>query len=424
MEKILIITYYWPTAGGPGVQRWLKFVKYLRDFDYEPVVYTPENPHYPILDPSLETEIPKNVQVVKNKIFEPYAAVGLVSKKEIQKISSGIISEKENQGFLQKLLLYIRGNFFIPDARKFWIKPSVSFLSEFLEEEGIKTVITTGPPHSMHLIGLGLKKDLDIKWIADFRDPWTSIGYHKKLKLTANSLQQHKDLENKVLQEADRIITTSFTLKKEFQEKTTTPVSVITNGFDTEKEIALPLDEEFSISHIGSLLSDRNPLYLWEALKELKSENESFSKDFRLKLTGTIGEPVLNAIKGAGLEENLEVEGYVPHKKAVEQQRKSQILLLIEVDNPDNNAIIPGKLFEYMAAKRPVLAVGPENSDIKRIISETNTGKFFIYREKEEMKNYILESYRSFKINKLEVNPVGLEKYSRKKLTGELAKLL
>lgn len=424
MEKVLIITYYWPPAGGPGVQRWLKFVKYLRDFEIEPVVYVPENPHYPLLDESLETEIPRNLEIIRKPIFEPYAIASLFSKKETKEISSGLIPDEEKQGLLQKAMLYIRGNYFVPDARKFWVKPSVEFLLEYLEENRIKTVITTGPPHSLHLIGLGLKGELDIRWIADFRDPWTSIGYHEQLKLTAATREIHKELESRVLKGADQIITTSFTTKQEFKEITTTPIKVITNGYDVEKITRPALDDKFSISHIGSLLAGRNPANLWKALAELISENEGLRADLRIKLVGAVGAGVLESIKNAGLEFNLELSGYVSHKKALELQHASQLLLLIEIDSEETRGIIPGKLFEYMAANRPILAVGPANADIQKIITETNTGKFFGYMEKEEIKEFILSSYKAFKEGELKTYPIGLQKYSRKALTGELAKLL
>lgn len=424
MKKLLIVTYYWPPAGGPGVQRWLKFVKYLRDFDFEPIVYVPENPHYPLLDKSLEFEIPEGIKVIRKPIFEPYSLAKLFSGKETQTISSGIIAEGDKQSFLQKMMLFIRGNFFIPDARKFWIKPSVKFLTEYLKENSITQIITTGPPHSLHLIGLGVKKEIEIKWVADFRDPWTGIGYHKKLKLTQNSRQKHEELEKEVLNAADHIISTSFTTKKAFQELTNKPITVITNGYDKIDFPKPVLDEKFSISHIGSLLSGRNPENLWKALANLISKNEDFASDFILKLIGAVGEQVLNSIKKAGLENHVSAQKYVPHSKALQLQRSSQLLLLIEIDSEETKEIIPGKLFEYMQSQRPILAVGPENSDIQKIISETNTGKFFNYSEKVEIEAFILKAYTEFKTEGLRSYPIGLQKYSRKALTGELVKIL
>ncbi len=424
MKKVLIITYYWPPAGGPGVQRWLKFVKYLRDFDIEPVVYIPENPDYPIIDESLLEEIPKGITILKKRIFEPYFLAKIFSKKETSTISSGIIKEAKSQNFLQKLFLYIRGNFFIPDARKFWIKPSVNFLSEYLSENKIDTIISTGPPHSLHLIGLGLKKKLEIKWIADFRDPWTEIGYHKKLKLSASAEAKHIALETQVLTAADHIITTSFATQKEFQSKTLKPVKVITNGYDLDAEISSELDQKFSLAHIGSLLSGRNPKNLWKVLQELTSENKDFKEDLVLNLVGTLSNDVLDSIKEYDLETYLELPGYVSHKKANKIQQTSQVLLLVEIDSIETKGIIPGKLFEYMAAKRPILALGPKDWDVKNILAETNSGTYFGYQEETSLKEHILSMYNLYKTQQLKVTSVNTEKYSRMNLTGELAKIL
>lgn len=197
LKKTLIITYYWPPAGGPGVQRWLKFVKYLPEFGIEPIVYCPENPNYPIRDESLVNEIPKNITILKQPINEPYGLASLFSKGKSKSISSGVIPKAKKQSWIEKTMLYVRGNYFIPDARKNWVKPSVDFLSVYIKEQHIETIITTGPPHSLHLIGLQLKEKLGVKWLADFRDPWTTIGYHKDLKLTASSKAKHLDLEKK-----------------------------------------------------------------------------------------------------------------------------------------------------------------------------------------------------------------------------------
>ena len=183
MKKALIIAYYWPPAGGPGVQRLFKFVKYLRDFDVEPIVYIPENPSYPINDDSFVNEIPEGLKVIKQPIKEPYKLASKFSKGDSNTISKGIIKNSSKQSLKEKLMLFIRGNFFIPDARIGWVKPSVQFLNKYIRENGIEVVITTGPPHSLHLIALKLKNKLAFNWIADFRDPWTTIGYHKKLKL-------------------------------------------------------------------------------------------------------------------------------------------------------------------------------------------------------------------------------------------------
>ena len=424
MKKVLIITYYWPPAGGPGVQRWLKFAKYLRDFDIEPIIYTPENPDYPIIDTSLLNEIPNGITVIKKPIFEPYFFAKLFSKKQTSKISSGIIEDATEQGFLQRAFLYIRGNYFIPDARKFWVKPSVKFLKTYLKENSIDAIITTGPPHSLHLIGLELKTSETIKWIADFRDPWTEIGYHKKLKLSASAEAKHIQLETAVLNSADKIITTSFKTKEEFSNKTTKPITVITNGYDEDITEKIQLDKKFTISHIGSLLSERNPENLWNVLKELIKENEDFAKDLQLKLVGKVSEAVIRAIKNHGLDPNLELVGYVSHQEANKLQRSSQVLLLIEINSEETKGIIPGKVFEYLAAKRPIIAIGPENWDVNEIITETSSGNSFVYQDHENLKAQIFKYYLEYKQGTLEIASKNIEKYSRRNLTSALTKLI
>ncbi|CAH8285523.1 glycosyl transferase family 4 [Mariniflexile fucanivorans] len=423
-KKALIITYYWPPAGGPGVQRWLKFVKYLPDFNIEPVVYIPENPNYPIVDAHLNTEVSSNLIILKQPIKEPYKLAGLFSKKTSKTISKGIISEKKTQSFVEKVMLYIRGNYFIPDARKAWVKPSVAFLLEYISKENIEMIITTGPPHSLHLIGLQLKEQLGVKWIADFRDPWTTIGYHKELMLTEASKAKHKALEKQVLNTANQIIVTSFTTKKEFQQLTNKPIEVITNGYDYESVAPFEMDSKFTLAHIGSLLSKRNPEILWQVLRDLIAENKSFSKDFQLDFIGFISESILESIKNYNLSDYINKIGYVSHKEAIVFQKKSQVLLLIEIDSEDTKCIIPGKLFEYMVSNRPIIAIGPNDSDVEKIIKETNTGHYFNYQNYDSLKTVILEHYNSYQKNTLQVHPIGLQKYSRKSLTETLSKLL
>jgi len=423
MQKVLIITYYWPPAGGPGVQRWLKFVKYLRDFDVEPVVYIPENPNYPIEDVSFVNEVPSDIKIYKGKISEPYRFAGMFSKKKTKQISAGMIQDK-NQSITEKLMLWVRGNFFIPDARKNWVKPSINLLTDVLKREQIKTIITTGPPHSVHLIGQGLKVKLGINWIADFRDPWTSIGYHKKLKLSTSSEKKHKELENLVLNSADSIVVTSQTTKKEFERITEKPIEVITNGFDGEISSETNLDEKFTISHIGSLLTGRNPENLWKVLGELIQENKDFEEFLKLRLVGVISDDVMQSIEKAGLENYVDLVGYVSHQKALEYQQKSQVLLLVEIDSPDTEGIIAGKLFEYLKSNRPILAIGPKKWDVAQIVNETNTGSVFDYTEKNQLKRLLLEWFKAYQTKELEVSSKNIEQYNRKELTKKLAKHL
>ena len=423
-KKVLIITYYWPPAGGPGVQRWLKFVKYLPDFGIQPIVYIPENPTYPIVDENLVKDVSDKVIILKQKIFEPYQLASFLSKNKTKKMNSGIIPNQKKQSFLDKLLLWIRGNLFIPDARFFWVKPSVAYLEKYILEHKIDTIVTSGPPHSLHLIGLELKNNLNLKWFADFRDPWTTIGYHKSLRLSDFAAHKHKQLESEVLNTADTIIVTSKTTKKEFEALTTKPIEVITNGYDVENVEKQPLDTRFSLAHIGSFLSARNPKILWQALVELIAEIPEFKSHLEIKLIGAVSQEVLESITAFDLNDYLNNVGYVSHEEAIVQQRKSQVLLLIEIDSEETKSILPGKLFEYMVSNRPIIALGPKGSDFDEIITGTNTGVFFDYSEKEKLKKVIVGYYTQFLEGKLQSHGVGLQKYSRKNLTQELTSLL
>ena len=423
MKRALIITYYWPPAGGPGVQRWLKFVTYFKEFGIEPVVFIPDNPHYPLQDKSIASEIPEGIEIIRFPIKEPYGFAKIFSKKKTNQVSSGIITNK-NQSVLEKLLLWIRGNFFIPDARIGWVKPAVGFLKEYLAKNDMDIVISSGPPHSLHLIGMALKEELGIKWVADFRDPWTTIHYHQSLRLNKRAQKKHLKLESQVLNNADLVVVTSLNTKKEFQKTTNKPIEVITNGYDISEKIESNLDAQFSIVHIGSLLTNRNPEILWEVLSELKEENKAFSKALLIKLVGTVSEDVLKSIEAVGLTANYKTLGYVSHQEAIQIQHDAQVLLLVEMDSPETKSIIPGKLFEYVAANRPILALGPDGSDVEGILKETNSGNYFKYTDKEKLKKQLQLYYEAYLKANLHVNSQNTEKYSRRELTKSLSCVL
>ena len=270
---------------------------------------------------------------------------------------------------------------------------------------------------------MGLKKKHNVQWITDFRDPWTSIGYHKKLKLTKASQKKHKALEAQVLNTADKIVVTSNTTKAEFLKITSKPVQVITNGYD-EVLKPLSLDEKFTISHIGSLLTDRNPKTLWKVLKELVSENKYFKENLQIQLVGVVGKEVLESLKQNGLESFVVNLGYVSHEEVLRLQLKSKVLLLLEIDSKETKGIIPGKLFEYLNAKRPILAIGPEGWEAAVIVKETNSGIGLSSNAASALKNVLLEWFALYQREALKTNSNGIEKYSRKALTQELAKFI
>ena len=423
MKKVLLVCYYWPPAGGPGVQRWLKFATYLKEFQITPIVFIPQNPNYPIVDTSLLDQVPDDLRVIEHRIFEPYRLASLFSRNKTRRISSGIIQKKRKQSFVERALLWVRGNLFIPDARKFWVKPAVRALKKIIQEEHISTVITTGPPHSLHLIGLGLKEQMGIQWITDFRDPWTSIGYHKKLKLTSTAARRHKYLESKVLQSADKIIVTSQTTKKEFLSLTQRPITVITNGYDGLYQ-PVELDTKFTISHIGSLLTDRNPEMLWEVLQELCMENSVFNAQLQVQLAGVVGDGVRESLAKYGLSEKVSFLGYMEHSLVVKLQRSSQLLLLLEIDTKETRGIIPGKFFEYLHAQRPILAIGPKNWEVERLLKETRAGECFEHHMRSALKNVLLKWFGSYQNGALQAQTSGVETYSRKELTKKLSELI
>lgn len=422
-KKILIITYYWPPAGGPGVQRWLKFAKYLPNFGYSPIIYTPENPSYPLLDESLIDDVPKGIKVVKRKIWEPYHIAEKLSKKN-KKYKGGQFDIGKNQSWKSRLSIWIRGNFFIPDARVFWVKPSVKYLKKYIREEGIDTVITTGPPHSMHLIGLRLKENQPhLKWIADFRDPWTEISYYKHLKLSRYADKKHKRLELAVFRKADLTLATSYTDAQHFSEKGARAIC-ITNGFDEEQTTDLQKGEKFCLSYVGVLEQLRNPEVLWEALAELAASNEDFKRDFLMKFVGRVDEKISAQIENTILKDNVLYLGYQSHSIAVGEMMGSDVLLLTNFPEEASRGIIPGKIFEYIATGNKVISFGVKDADVSTILKETSAGEHFLYDEKDRVKDYILSLYRLWKDGNLLRNTNTISQFSRERLTQKLVETI
>lgn len=424
MKKVLIITYYWPPSGGAGVQRWLKFAKYLPEFGYEPIIYTPENPDFPALDESLLGDIPNGIEVLKQPIWEPYNWYRKFLGQKDKKIGAGFVSEKKEPGLLHKLSVWVRGNFFIPDARKFWIKPSVKFLKQYLRESPVDAVVSTGPPHSMHLIALGLKKEMDINWIADFRDPWTNIDFYNELMLSNWADAKHRRLEQEVLTTANKVLTIGYTMTKEMKELGAKNVETITNGFDEDDfpDLSVPLDDCFSISHIGTFSPSRNHPKFWQALSELKTENKAFASQFKLRTVGVVDHHVATAIQNAGLEENWERIDYVSHSEVLHYQRSSKVLLVSINNTPNATGILPGKFFEYLASGRPILAIGPKESDIGTVLSKTGAGVIVEPHSLAELKSTILELFEGKNSFNRDEDQIG--RFSRRGLTEELANQL
>lgn len=427
MKKVLIITYYWPPAGGSAVFRWLKFSKYLREFGWEPVIYTAQNGEYSEIDPGNSKDIPQGITVLKQPIWEPYQIYKqFIGQKHTEKVNVGFLTEKKKPVLTERISVWIRGNFFIPDARKFWIKPSVKFLIKWIRKNPIDLVISSGPPHSMHLIAMGIKKNMDLPWIADFRDPWTKIDYYNELHLSRIANKKHHRLEKSVITNADCIVSVGNQMRKEFKLLGARNSIVITNGFDTAdgSNEELKLDKRFTIAHFGTVNKARNPIVLWQVISELVKENNDFAKAVHLKFVGRLDQSVQESIKHFDLEEYVDKIDFISHDEVLRMQRQSQVLLLLINQTPNAGGILTGKFFEYLAAKRPIAAIGPEKGDIAEILNKSLAGTIVDFHNKERLKILLISYFQQFKNNQLFVNPVGINKYSRYELTRKLAEMM
>ncbi len=430
MKRVLVITYYWPPSGGAGVQRWLKFVKYLPSYGWQPIVYTPLNPEIPVRDDTLLDEVPDTVTVLKKRITEPYGLYKwLAGRKE--NISTGFLSETKTKGWKEKLSVWIRGNLFIPDARRWWIKPSVKFLTRWLASNPTNAIISSGPPHSMHLIALGLKQKTGITWLADFRDPWTGIDFYHDLMLTRAADRKHRRLERQVLQTADAIVAISHHLNDELIVKSKSAdrfrFHVIPNGFDPadfETELTA-VSVRFRLVHTGTLVRTRNPHALWNALADLIAHQPGFKDDLEIMLVGQVDISVTESIRQYGLEPYLSKPGYMTHHQVIQCMRTAQVLLLVLNDTPNAKGILTGKLFEYLAAGRPILCIGPEEGEAARIISHCQAGITADFQNTIRIKQTLSDFYHQYRTGgKTQCMSKGMEEYSRKNLTGRLVSVL
>lgn len=406
--------------------RWLKMSKYLPELGWKPIIYTPENPDASVIDESLLDEIHSETEIIKTPIWEPYKIFRILTgKKKTEKFKPGYISEASRGDWKSKISVFIRGNLLIPDPRKFWINPSIKFLSQYLEEHPVDLIVSTGPPHSMHLIAMGLKKKFNIPWIADFRDPWTEIDFYDKLRLTKWADRKHRELEKKVIETSDHVVTVSPNCAKDMDKVPGKIVNVINNGFDPEdfKDLDTTPDDKFSICHFGAFNRDRNPAALWKALSLLAEKNHKFRNKLSIKLIGQTDDSIIKDITTNGLQDNLILWDHLPHKKGLQELAKSQVLLLAINDAPNARGILPGKMYEYMALKRPILAIGPTDSDFAKIIMETNTGVAVDFGNSEEMHTILENYFNLFLGNQLTVKSTFVENYSRKKLAEKFVAL-
>jgi len=374
VKRVLIIAYYWPPNGGAGVQRWLKMAKYLPRHGWQPVVYTPENPEIITSDEGLAKEIPAEAEIIKRPINEPYAFYKrLTGRKADEKVHLGFLNEgKKKKSWREDLAVWVRGNAFIPDARVWWVKPSVKFLSGYLEKHPVDAIVSTGPPHSMHLIALGLKERFpELRWIADWRDPWTNIDFYHQLKLTAWADRNHHRLERAVIDNADVNVAVGWTMAEELKALGSRTTEVITNGFDPDDVPSppVPVDEEYSLVHVGNMTASRDIPQLWPVLAELCRADAAFGKKFKLRFVGPVDHGVLASIERAGLMGKVERIGSVDHAQAMREMQRARVLLLSVNDTANAKGVLTSKVFEYLAVGRPILAFGPKDGDVARVLS-------------------------------------------------------
>lgn len=429
-KKVLIITYYWPPAGGGGVMRWLKMSQYLyADTDWEPIVYTAKNAGYLIEDESLIKEVPNEIRIICEPIVEPNNFLSILGLGKFKKsiASGGVATGKSKSSLKERIILWIRSNIFIPDARFLWINPSVRRLTKLLKEEKIDAIISTGPPHSMHLIAMKLRKKFNIPWVADYRDPWTFIDFFEDLDLNTSSYNKHLKLEREVLKFADKLVTVSPSWAEEFKKRFNANFEIIYNGYDPadfQLNNDIQLDKHFSITHIGSLNKDRNTALFWEVLAVLSKELPTFKEKLKIRLIGTVTPDLKSLIESLGLENQISIESYKPHKEVVELIMKSQLLLLLINNTSNVGGIIPGKLYEYLGAQRPIICIGNPNSDSAHIIQSSNAGKVCHFEDVSCMKKVLVDYFNNYQMNQIKSSTIDVEKYSRQGEAKEYADLL
>lgn len=418
MKKVLIITYYWPPSGGAGVQRWLKFVKYLPEFGIEPFVLTVEagQAAYPVLDASLEHDVNAAVKVFRTPCTDYFKFYRMFSGKK--ELPTGGISSDGKSSLKQKVMGFVRGNLLLPDPRRGWNSYAYSKAAELIRTHNIDTVVTTSPPHSTQLIGLKLKQKLGIRWVADLRDPWTDIYYYNQFYHTGIAKAIDQAYERKVVEHADALITVSADLARIYSGKTTMQVqhkiNVIPNGFDESDfppELYTQQDEPV-IAYTGTLSDEYDLSGFIRAMQHSASE-------LGLRFVGKVSPAQQHLLED--LPVKPEYIGHVPHLASIEHLMKARILLLVIPKVKNNRGILTGKFFEYLASGKPILAIGPCDGDLAEIIRSTGCGEIFDYADWEGIKAFVRQNAVSGQAAKPRPEAVL---YSRRSLTKRLASVL
>ena len=424
MKRVLIVAYYWPPSGGGGVQRWLKFSKYLPSFGWKPIVVTPENPEVPVEDQSLIKDVNPDVEVLKLPIFEPYGIFKrFTGKKQSEKVNAGTHFSAKKQDWKSKLSLWLRGNILLPDPRVFWVNPTAKYIIKHIEELNPDVIITTGTPHSMHLIGLRVKKKFpNIPWLVDFRDPWSDLDNLKSFYASKWAMAYHKRKEKQVLQKADCLLTVSPTWAELMGEKVDKEAICITNGFEPS-DVELPARTntgKFIIAHVGIINSLRNPLNLWKGINTLLERDDILADKFELHFAGTVENDVLASLERfTNLKKKLVFHGYVNHKEVAQLYANSDVLLVLLNDSNISKGHIPGKVFECLASGKKVISVGNKQGDAAKILQDAIAEQslnidFADEIEVEVLKEFFQNEGKAASVDKLSM-------YTRESLTEKLA---
>ncbi|MFZ1292137.1 MAG: glycosyltransferase family 4 protein [Melioribacteraceae bacterium] len=424
MKKVLIITYYWPPAGGAGVQRVLKFAKYLPQFGWTPIILTVENPDCPVIDETLLKDIHAECKVYTTKAIEPFEIYKkLTGKDKNYKIPSDVITKSSNLSLTEKISKWIRINLFIPDAKIGWKYFAVKEGMKIIRKEKVDLIFSTSPPHTVQLIAKKLAKFTKLKWVADFRDPWMEIVHYQNLNRNFFTKLIDQNLEKNVLQNADSIITISDDIVDLFKSKIgKKKYFVIPNGYDETDFLKSENTKNkiFTIAYTGVITKTRVPFVFLSVMK--KFVNEDGISNIKFIIAGKTCAEFINEVRKLNLENYVEEKGFLPHHESTNILQNADVLFLIIDDVPNNKGFLTGKIFEYLGSKKPIYAVGPTNGNANEIIQNTNSGKMVDYSDEEGAYQLLKIMYNNWQNNSFNYN-FKVEEYSRKKLTEKLSNI-
>jgi len=428
MKKVLIITYYWPPSGGPGVQRVLNFVKHLPNWDWEPHVLTVIHGEYPALDHSLIKEIRPTCSVYKTYAFEPNVIYKKFTGKSLNDpLPVATVSEKQ-KNWKEKFSKWIRLNLFIPDAKIGWKPFAVHSGKKLISKIKPDLILSSSPPHTVHLIAKKLARWSQLPWIADFRDPWTMIYHYDNVRRIQFIQNFEKKIEQDVLQQATHLVTVSDNVREilDIHSLHKTKFTIIPNGFDTEKISSLaqiPKSEKFTIAYAGKLNHQQNAENLWNAVDHLLAEDRAFPKDLEIKFMGNISQQMIGEFKNYKFGEKIKYMGYQDHLAMLKILKSSAVLLLLIANTRHNKGILSGKIFDYLSTRNYILGIGPTDGDAAQILTDTNCGHMYNYDE--NLKRVISNLYLNWKKGTIyRPKESEIEKYSRKNLTRKLVELM